>query len=256
MTREWEVVAVPEERWKAQEWESSVWTRANEKNSWLKLTAKFVRAARKPSQLVELLRYRDFYRGDDWNFWWLKAFENYKALPKNVTKALEVGCGPFTNMRLISKTCKVKEIYCSDPLIEAYSKFRLTWLATQMAKNRLKAVRAKGEELDFADEYFDLVVCINVLDHVQDSRRCVEQVLRVTKGGGYVVLGQDLCNDEDLTDIQLRTHVGHPIKLHEATLNTMLGSSCESLLRKILPRHNGRDPSAHYGTLIFIGRKK
>jgi SAM-dependent methyltransferase len=257
MSKQLEVLSVSEERWRqAQGWESSVWRQANQKNSWLKILAKFARAAKTPNLLYSYLRFRDFYRGDDWNFWWAHAFDNYEGLPKTVERALEIGCGPFTNMRLISKRCNIRNICCSDPLISVYTQFRLTWLSKQVAKNGARAVPVKGEELGFPDGYYDLVVCINVLDHVQDSRRCMEEMLRVTRPGGSIVFGQDLCDDDDLADLHYRTHIGHPIKLHHTTLDEILGAACEPVLKKILPRHQGRDPRVHYGTYILIGRKK
>lgn len=257
MPRALEVLAVSEERWrKAQEWESSVWIQANQKNSWLRVVAKFVRAARTPRLLFSYLKFRDFYRGDDWNFWWMRAFDCYQALPKTAERALEIGCGPFTNMRLISRLCRIREIYCTDPLIPVYAGFRLTWLSQQVAKGRVRALAAKGEELGFDDGFFDLVVCINVLDHVHDSRRCMQQMLRVTRPGGYIVFGQDLCDDDDLADEEYRTHVGHPIKLHHTTLDAAVGAFCEPIFRKILARDQGRDPRFHYGTYLLIGRRK
>lgn len=43
-----EITAVPENRWKeAQKWESNLWYENNQRNSYLKILAKFVRAFKK-----------------------------------------------------------------------------------------------------------------------------------------------------------------------------------------------------------------
>lgn len=257
MSKNVEILGVSEKRWSdAQEFESSLWVRSNQRNSYLKVMAKFVKAVRNPKMLFNYLRYHDFYCGDDWNYWWMEQFENYRRLPKSFERALEIGCGPYTNIRLISKKCKIKEIYCCDPLIDVYTSFKLTWLSTQFSKNSIKISNDKCENLRFDDNYFDLVVCINVLDHVQNAEKCLKEMLRVTKQGGFVVLGQDLSNEEDLSNRIVREDTGHPIKIHHTTIDALFDNTCESLLKKILPRDKGRNPFAHYGTFIFIGQKK
>ncbi len=252
-----EIRSVSENRWgKAQNWEGNLWVKNNQRNCYLKIVAKFVRAIRSPRMFFNYLKYRDFYCGDDWNYWWLKEFGNYKVLPRYFERALEVGCGPYTNIRLISKKCKIKEIICADPLIKVYTSFNLTWLATQVKKNKIKISDDKCEDIKSKNNYYDLVVCINVLDHVQNAEQCLKEIIRVTKRGGFIVFGQDLSDDEDLSNRIVRDDIGHPIKIHHTTLEIILNDVYESHLKKILPRNKGRGPFAHYGTYIFIGQKK
>jgi ubiquinone/menaquinone biosynthesis C-methylase UbiE len=254
-----EVLEVSEKRWiNAQEFESNLWVQNNQRNSYLKIILKFMRSMRNPKMLFNYLKFRDFYCGDDWNYWWMKQFENYKALskPKYFERALEIGCGPFTNIRLVSNCCKIKEIYCCDPLMNVYTSFKLTWLSTQISKGRINISNDKCENLKFDNNYFDLVICINVLDHVQDAEECLNEMIRVTQMGGTIVLGQDLSNEDDLRDKIIREDMGHPIKIHHTTFDTFFDGTCVPLLRKVLPREEGRNPSAHYGTYIFIGQKK
>jgi len=42
-----------------------------------------------------------------------------------------------------------------------------------------------GEELPFPDSHFDMVFCLDVLEHVKDFRTIVREVRRVLKPGGY-----------------------------------------------------------------------
>lgn len=253
------VLAVDNQQWlQAQEFERNCWVRDNQRNSRWQIVLKFLRALKKnPRHFIELLKYRDFYAGDDWNFWWKEKFGDYRLLPNHFPRALEVGCGPYTNLRLISKLKKIDELHCLDPLMNLYLSFRFNWLATMARRNKVFTYLGKGEELKFPNDSFDLVVCNNVLDHVEDSRSCLGEIKRILKPGGYFVFGQDLSNAQDI-EIQrqkTRGHIGHPIKLDHETLDLFLGDAYEVKLKKILAREEGRDPRRHYGTYLFIGRK-
>lgn len=48
--------------------------------------------------------------------------------------------------------------------------------------------RAPCEQLPLPDQAFDLVLSHEVLEHVRDDRLAMEEMVRVTKPGGYVVL--------------------------------------------------------------------
>jgi SAM-dependent methyltransferase len=47
---------------------------------------------------------------------------------------------------------------------------------------------AKGERLPFADRSFDLVVFNEVIEHVEDDRRTIQDALRVLRDGGHIVI--------------------------------------------------------------------
>lgn len=48
-------------------------------------------------------------------------------------------------------------------------------------------ILAVGEALPFADESFDAVVSLAVLEHVRDPFRCAQEILRVLKPGGEIL---------------------------------------------------------------------
>ncbi len=57
------------------------------------------------------------------------------------------------------------------------------------ARARAKgAARAVGERLPFADNVFDVVFSHEVLEHVADDRRCAQEMVRVTRPGGRIVI--------------------------------------------------------------------
>ena len=94
---------------------------------------------------------------------------------------------------------------------------------------------------------------INVLEHVRDAHECLKTVTGLVKPGGYLVLGEDLSNEEDVRNIPYDT--GHPIRPSLGDIEPYL-EGYTSLLHKVLPREAGRSPQCNYATLIFAGRRE
>ena len=245
---EMHVTKVERERWeKAQEWEKRYWITTQE--------ARAKHAKNLIWRILALSGLRPKYRGDDWNYWWKKHFDDYRFLPKVVNKAVELGCGPYTNFRLISEICVPKQLYLSDPLITTYIDFKLTFLSEMYRKGACIIDGHPIEECPFADDYFDLTVVINVLDHVQDAQACMEKAVNITKPEGILLLGQDLTNEVDALQPDVKEDVGHPVKIEHEWLDKFLVPNFQSIIHKLLPREAGRNPEAHYGTYLFAGRK-
>ncbi len=241
---------VSPERWAAaQKWELANW-KAQQNRSLLK---KILLPAVRP-----VFRRLGIRRGewDDWNFWWAHHFEEYRFLPDTIERYIEVGCGPYSNTRLIVPHRTVRCLVVSDPLIREYIRFRHGWIAEQYRKGTVIIDDHPLECCPFADDWFDTVVMINVLDHVMDADRCLANAVRITKTGGYLILGQDLTDPEDLKnrDPDHPVAVGHPLSLHEDDIKPYL-RGFQPLITKYLPRDQGRAPHKHYATLIFAGIK-
>ncbi|QOJ15858.1 MAG: class I SAM-dependent methyltransferase [Planctomycetia bacterium] len=191
--------------------------------------------------------------GDDWNHWWRERFDHYSALPTAVDSLIELGCGPFTNARLILEHCRAARVVCSDPLAERYASMPDCWLAQAAATGRIELDTHPIEELPFADGLFDVVVMINVLDHVRDGELCLRRATGLVRPNGWLVLGQDLSDDEDIRNFP--HDLGHPIRLALEDVEPHL-MEFEPHLRRVLPREEGRNPEGHYATLLYIGRRR
>ena len=186
------VRSVSRERWlEAQAWERDLWVTSQQRRGWRRLAWPVVRP---------ILRAGGWHRawGDDWNHWWANQFEHYRFLPADLGDYIEVGCGPYTNTRVILSGRTADRVVCSDPLVETYLTFRDRWLATAHRAGRLETDAHPIEELPFAAESFDTLVMINVLDHVRDADRCLEVVTGLLRPGGTLVLGQDLSDADDV----------------------------------------------------------
>jgi SAM-dependent methyltransferase len=241
---------VSEERWQeAQHWEEAHWISAQ--NARAKYGKNWIWRILHAARLVEK------YRGDDWNLWWKTQFQDFKFLPDQVDNAIEVGCGPYTNIRHIVPTCRPKHFFLSDPLIKTYVNFKLAFTADAYRKAFCILDDHPLEEIPYRDNYFDLVVMINVLDHVRDASLCMENLIRITKPGGWVVVGQDLTNEEDL-DVLSRDSglVGHPVKISYEWFAPYFATGFNPAINKVLSRNEGREPEHHYGTMVFAGSKQ
>lgn len=191
--------------------------------------------------------------GDDWNEWWYEKFEGYRILPDEIENAIELGCGPFTNIRLILKERLIGSIVCSDPLVHHYARFKGRWLHEAISKGLVQLDNHPIEECPFHDCAFDLVVMINVLDHVRDAMECLETATRITMPGGYLVIGQDLTDQRDAE--KTKEDIAHPVRIHHEDVDGIILRHFAPKFRKILCRQEGRNPCSHYGTYLFIGCK-
>jgi len=256
MTRPHETLRVEDARWReAQAFERGYWARGNRRNGLLKLAKRLVLALRRPREFAYILRFRDFYCGDDWNFWWYEAFDGYRMLPRRVDRALEVGCGPHSNLRVLARVISIGEMTLADPLMEDYLGYRMAWVAEQARRGAIRTSTCMGESLPFEDGAFDLVVCVNVLDHVQDMPRCLDEMRRVLAPGGHLVLGQELTGATDFERDDVQSDVGHPIKIEHGTLDAELGDGWDRVFHRVLERDRGRNPEAHYGTYLLVARR-
>lgn len=215
---------------------------------------------------------------DDWNRWWFEKFERYKILKdRHFNNVLEVGCGPHTNIRYILPEITCNKLWFEDPLIQYYITYNLNrpnsfinYLKKKFKKERINYLvkifsdlklkidlsSSKLEDLPYKDQQMDLVICINVLDHVNNYEQCMQEIFRVLDKGGLLVLGQDLSNQEDLTHCpESYADIGHPIKIDQVVLEQTFAGKYHKIFERILPRDEGRNPKAHYATYLGILQK-
>lgn len=233
----------------------------------------------KEAQEFELKFAKDTIEADDdWNRWWSEKFDDYSLLSgKSYRNVLEVGCGPHTNVRYILPLIDVEKIWLEDPLIQYYITYSLNnldsfgkYLRMKFFRNKISyslnlfsnlaykvdSSSSKLEDLPYKDNQMDLIICINVLDHVNDYDKCMQELNRVLNNNGILVLGQDLSNMEDrLQCPESYTDIGHPIKIDHLLIGNTFDSRYQRLFEKILSRDEGRNPKAHYGTYLGILQK-
>lgn len=95
----------------------------------------------------------------------------------------ELGAGPIVTIGNYLSGVKVN-IVASDIFSEEYRKF---W--KQSGKVPLQNVEYQDmEKLSYPDESFDIVHCVNALDHTPDPFKAIEEMKRICKLGGWIYM--------------------------------------------------------------------
>lgn len=94
-------------------------------------------------------------------------------------RILEAGCGTGGNLYALQRRGRV-------------SAFEPHPTGVEIARTRHPDIEILDGELPdhlpFADKSFDLVVVLDVLEHIEDDRASLESLVRMTKPGGYLLL--------------------------------------------------------------------
>ena len=97
---------------------------------------------------------------------------------------LDSGCGPgFVLTELAKKftACEFVGIDLSDPLLEVAENNNQKEILTE----RVKFLKADVQDIPFPDNYFDLVININMLHLVKEPVKMLNEIERVLKPDGF-----------------------------------------------------------------------
>jgi 2-polyprenyl-6-hydroxyphenyl methylase / 3-demethylubiquinone-9 3-methyltransferase len=97
-------------------------------------------------------------------------------------KVLDVGCGGgLLSEEFARLGCQVSGI---DPSARSLLTARRH---AQLSNLEISYRKGRGEQIQFVDASFDVVVCCDVLEHVNDVAQVVQEIARVLRqGGGFV----------------------------------------------------------------------
>ena len=105
---------------------------------------------------------------------------------------LEVGVGPMgTGLLWLFPGCRFRLALDSLALLPVSTGNPHADGLVRRIRAECRYVIGKSEALSFPDGTFDVVVCNNVLDHVEDARRSVAELCRVVRRGGVLGLSVD-----------------------------------------------------------------
>lgn len=224
------ICEVPLERWQeAQEYEATMW-----------MTGAGLRAT------------------EDRNREHAKGFDDYRAI-RGLTfrNAIELGCGPFTNMIPILRNASCRRITLLDPLIDQYLTHpHCAYPKKRLAGSRRWKVRTVSSPIEeyHTDERYDLVVIINVLEHCYLASAVFNKVLSLTAPGGIVVFHDKLVPVNAIRELAVVVYdAGHPLRVPEEAILSFLNRHFEPLYTH---RTAVVGDVYSYDALYFIGRKR
>jgi SAM-dependent methyltransferase len=97
-------------------------------------------------------------------------------------RILDIGCGPCGSLEWATMAAERVGL---DPLARKYK-------ALGIDKHRMRYVAARSERIPFPDGYFDIVSCLNALDHVDNFDKTIAEIKRVTRRGGLFLVSVEI----------------------------------------------------------------
>lgn len=117
--------------------------------------------------------------------------EVMKIIQPKDKKILDVGSGVVSALNLI---CNYPgEYYGIDPLMDDYRNL-------YPLSSRVNWISSKGEIIPFDESFFDTVICSNVLDHVEKPNIVMQEIARVLKSSGKLLLTVDVFKEKVVRD--------------------------------------------------------
>jgi ubiquinone/menaquinone biosynthesis C-methylase UbiE len=127
----------------------------------------------------------DIMRSVEDHYWWYQALRQHVAAAIKPAAAdfslLDAGCGTGGMLNVVRKKFPGADLAGVDQSTHALG-------LTAARKTGAKLITASVEELPFADNSFDFVLSLDVLSEGLDEGRAVQEVRRVLRPGGRLIL--------------------------------------------------------------------
>lgn len=105
------------------------------------------------------------------------------AGPRTHSRGLEIGCGLGRGARIAIARLGVRKIFAFD--LEHALVRKGAFSASRGSGNRVAFLTADGQDIPFRSACFDAVIDFGIIHHVLDWRRCLSEIERVLRPGGY-----------------------------------------------------------------------
>tara|TARA_R110002126_G_scaffold116875_6_gene256519 strand:+ start:2244 stop:3050 length:807 start_codon:yes stop_codon:yes gene_type:complete len=170
------------------------------------------------------------HTSDDRNYEHAGRFDNYDSLIAYVNenkitdmKMVELGCGPFTNSRVILE--KIPDVNLNitllDPLLNDYLNHPNCFYKSKMINGKLVETHSIPiEKFEQKENEYDILLMNNVIEHCYDVNLIFEKILSMLKPGGIIVFSDVYFYKKDMEELlEKRYDTGHPLKLSEKLIN-------------------------------------
>jgi len=118
-------------------------------------------------------------------------------------RMLDIGCGPRGSLEWADVALQRVGL---DVLADDYRR------ELGAAKHSMEYRACGSEHIPFGDAYFDIVTCLNALDHVDDIAATIREIKRVSKPGGLFLLSVETDHPPTPTE---------PVTIDDALLATL-----------------------------------
>ena len=101
-------------------------------------------------------------------------------------KVLDIGCeAGFISLKILKK--QPSDLYAIDIIDEAINEFKEK-LKHRKYNTNIIVKKAFLQEIPFKENFFDIAVCTEVIEHAPNIIRCFDEMARVIKKGGLLFL--------------------------------------------------------------------
>lgn len=123
-----------------------------------------------------------------WHTWkWISMGKFFIGLSKKPLKILDVGCASGLLTSRIAGFFPLAESFGIDSYKEAIQ-------FGQKSYPNIKLKYGDAHKLPFKNESFNLITCIETLEHLENPKGAIYEMVRVLKKDGYILIGQDTDN--------------------------------------------------------------
>jgi len=229
---------------------------------------------------------------EDRNYYHETLFDNYQCLHgTRFERAIELGCGPFTNLRIIGRTVDIGTCTLLDPLINDYLnhpnctyKENKLLLAKHLSRKTLvnmalgkymtklynfvrksvnpaleveKLIACPVEQMP-TDQKYDLVCIINVLEHCYDVDLVFANTLKIMDCGTVFIFHDRYYIHDEVKNILAHQYdAAHPLKVERKRVDAFLAENFDSLFNSVVHHEASSDGiEAEYDEFYFIGRRR
>lgn len=127
-----------------------------------------------------------------WENFFEKLKSNIKIDPES--KVLDAGCGPAGIFTILQHS----QITAIDPLLDSYDTNLQHFKKEQYPNTKFQNVALENYS---AEDVFDVVFCINAINHVSDLEKSFENLVKSAKAKGKLVVSIDAHNHQLLKHI-------------------------------------------------------
>lgn len=176
-------------------------------------------------------------------------------------KGIELGCGPFTNMRLVAHSLAIDSFDLLDPLMPQYVNHKhCTYGSGQLRLHDgrmvpIGAAYAMPIE-DFQPETtYDIVVLINVIEHCMDAEKIFEKIWEMLAPGGVFVFHDKYFDEQEVDATILSAYdTAHPLKVGHRVIDAFL-ERFRLIFSRATTTHGKPMMTATGDAIYFVGEK-